>query len=55
MADRPETPPEERRVPWQQVLMDDIFLLLLAGMVVPTAFYIIWGLISLANVPLFGE
>ena len=44
-----------RQIPWQQVLLDDIFLILLAGLLVPTLFYIVWGLISLGNVPLFGR
>lgn len=53
--DKSSQPSRRERVPWQQVLLDDIFLLLLAGLVVPTLTYIVWGLISLANVPLFGE
>jgi len=44
-----------RQIPWQQILLDDIFLLLLAGLLVPTLFYIVWGLMSLGNVPLFGR
>jgi hypothetical protein len=56
MRESSETrPTPERRIPWQQVLLDDIFLLLMAGLVVPTLFYIVWGLISLGNVPLFGR
>ena len=50
-----EKPERAQRVPWQQVLLDDIFLLIMAGLVVPTLFYILWGLISLGNVPLFGR
>jgi hypothetical protein len=52
----PEQTPAEttRRIPWQQVLFDDIFLLLMIGLVVPTFFYIIWGLMSLAEVPIFA-
>jgi hypothetical protein len=55
------TDPEEgqrsadRPVPWQQVLLDDIFLLFLAGMVIPTLFYIVWGLVSLGEVPIFSR
>ena len=40
-------------IPWQQVLMDDVFLLLMAGLVVPTLFYIVWGLMELGSVPVF--
>jgi hypothetical protein len=54
MADteQPQSPPPQR-TPWQQVLLDDIFLLVMAGLVVPTLFYIVWGLMSLGEVPLF--
>lgn len=56
MSESSEKSPERmRRIPWQQVLLDDIFLLIMAGLVVPTLFYILWGLISLGNVPLFGR
>lgn len=44
-----------QRVPWPQVLLDDIFLILMAGLVVPTLFYLIWGLIDLGFIPLFGR
>lgn len=56
MTDRePPQHDSKPRIPWQQILLDDVFVLLVAGLVVPTLFYIIWGLISLANVPLFGH
>ena len=49
-----ETPaPSVERVPWQQALMDDVFLLLALGLLVPTFFYIVWGLMSLGEVPIF--
>lgn len=50
-----EPAPPPNRVPWQQLLMDDVFLLLFAGLVFPTFIYIVWGLFSLANVPLFSR
>ena len=54
MADSgPSQSPPPRRVPWQQVLLDDIFLLAMAGLVIPTLFYIVWGLMSLGEVPIF--
>lgn len=40
------------RLPWQQALLDDVFLLFMAGLVVPTLIYIVWGLLELSNVPL---
>jgi hypothetical protein len=48
-----DRPAQGRRVPWQQVLLDDIFLLFMAGILVPTFFYIVWGLMSLGEVPIF--
>lgn len=46
-------PPDDEPIPWQQALTDDVFLLLMAGLVVPTLFYIVWGLLELANVKIF--
>ncbi|HRA19600.1 MAG: hypothetical protein IPJ58_06540 [Ardenticatenia bacterium] len=46
--ERPDDP-----IPWQQALTDDVFLLMMAGLVVPTLFYIVWGLLELANVKIF--
>jgi hypothetical protein len=43
----------DERVPWPQLILDDIFLLLMAGLVVPTLFYIVWGLWTLGNVEFF--
>lgn len=47
--------PADRRIPWQQALMDDIFLLVTFGLAVPTFFYIVWGLMSLGEVPIFSR
>ena len=46
-------PTDDEPIPWQQALTDDVFLLLMAGLVVPTLFYIVWGLLELANVKIF--
>lgn len=44
-----ETP---ERVPFMQRVLDNPFLLLFLGVVIPTVFYILWGLIELTQVPL---
>lgn len=54
MAERAPASRQSDRVPWQQRLLDDIFLLTTAGMIVPTVFYIILGLLSLVNVQPFA-
>ena len=46
-ADRP--PPV--RVPVMQQLLDNPFLLLFLGVVIPTVFYIIWGIIEITQIP----
>ncbi len=49
MADREE--PKEK-IPLAQVIMDNIFFLLILGIVVPVVFYTIWGLLEIASIPL---
>jgi hypothetical protein len=52
---QPGTSPEpaNERPRWQQVIFDDIFLILMLGLVVPTLFYMVWGLMDLASVPIY--
>ena len=45
-AGRPE------RIPAMQRLLDNPFLLLFLGVVVPTVFYIIWGILEIAQIPI---
>lgn len=53
-GNQPERPAEENERPrWQQLIFDDIILLLLLGLVIPTIFYITLGLMDLASVPMF--
>ena len=39
-------------VPFMQRVLDNHFQLLFLGVVVPTVFYIIWGIMEIANIPL---
>lgn len=44
---------EERdRVPIMQRVLDNPFLLLFIGVVMPTVFYIIWGIMEIVTIPL---
>ncbi len=45
-AGRPE------RIPVMQRVLDNPFLLLFLGVVVPTVFYIIWGILEIAQIPI---
>jgi hypothetical protein len=39
-------------MPFMQRVLDNHFLLLFLGVVVPTVFYLIWGIMEVANIPL---
>lgn len=43
---------EDERVPIMQKILDNPFLLLFLGVVVPTVFYIIWGIIEIVQIPI---
>ncbi len=55
MAD--QTPPkgatqdQEERIPVMQQILDNPFLLLFLGITIPTVFYILWGVMEIATVP----
>jgi hypothetical protein len=40
------------RVPTMQRILDNPFILLFIGVVFPTIFYIIWGIIEIVNIPI---
>jgi hypothetical protein len=46
----PEKSPE--RIPFMQRLLDNHFLLLFLGVVMPTVLYIIWGILELIQIPI---
>jgi hypothetical protein len=41
----------EQPIPRAQILMDDVFLLLAAGLIVPTLIYLVWGTVVMLSVP----
>lgn len=43
---------EEERIPFFQQVLDNPFLLLFLGVTIPTVFYVIWGIIEVANIPI---
>jgi len=43
---------EPERVPAMQRLLDNPFLLLFLGVTMPTVFYIIWGVMEIAQIPI---
>lgn len=43
---------ENVRVPIMQRIIDNPFLLLFIGVVVPTVFYVIWGIMEIVTIPM---
>lgn len=44
--------PQKERIPIMQRVLDNPFLLLFIGVVVPTVFYVVWGIMELVSIPL---
>ena len=40
------------REPFMQRVLDNPFLLLFLGVVIPTVFYLIWGILEVAQIPI---
>ena len=40
------------RIPFMQRLLDNPFMLLFLGVVIPTVFYLIWGILEVAQIPI---
>jgi hypothetical protein len=52
MSTDPNENSETVRIPVMQRVMDNPFLLLFIGVVVPTVFYIIWGIMEIVTIPI---
>ena len=53
MADQQPSPaPDVERVPFMQRVLDNPFLLLFLGVTIPTVFYLIWGIMEIAQIPI---
>lgn len=51
-TNRPAAGDEEERIPTMQKLLDNPFLLLFLGVVMPTVFYLIWGIMEIISIPI---
>ena len=47
-----QEPTDSEQVPMMQKLLDNPFLLLFIGIVMPTVFYILWGVMEIATIPI---
>lgn len=54
MADVPDNDLNDDRIPWQQRILDNLWLLLALSILVPGLMYLLWGLWELANLPTWG-
>jgi hypothetical protein len=53
MSDQKETEPEVlERIPAMQRILDNPFLLLFFGVVIPAVIYLIWGIMELSQIPI---
>jgi len=43
---------DSRHIPAMQRALDNPFLLLFIGVVVPTVFYVIWGIMEIVTIPI---
>lgn len=50
--DNTKPEPDSERIPVMQQLLDNPFLLLFLGVVIPTVFYIIWGVMEIIQIPI---
>lgn len=50
MSDEVSTAQE--RIPAMQRILDNPFILLFVGIIIPTVFYIIWGIVEIVNIPI---
>jgi hypothetical protein len=44
--------PEDEPVPAMQHLLDNPFLLLFAGVAMPTVLYVVWGIMEILSIPI---
>jgi len=42
---------KEEEIPFMQKLLDNSFLLLFIGILIPTVTYLIWGIMELVSIP----
>jgi hypothetical protein len=47
-----DTSGQPDRIPVMQRVLDNPFILLFIGVVVPTVFYVIWGIMEIVTIPI---
>ena len=52
MSDDKEENDSQEEIPVMQRILDNPFLLLFLGVVIPTVFYILWGIMEIVTIPI---
>jgi len=54
MSDSKDSPDnkDQEQIPLMQRILDNPFLLLFLGLLIPTVFYIIWGVMEIVQIPI---
>ncbi len=52
MSEGTEDVQPSEQIPFMQRILDNPFILLFIGVVFPTVFYIIWGIVEIVNIPI---
>jgi hypothetical protein len=52
MNDQSSDVQPDERIPAFQRILDNPFILLFIGVVFPSVFYIIWGIVEIVNIPI---
>ncbi len=52
MSENSPASEEKERVPVMQRVLENPFLLLFIGVAMPTVFYIVWGIMEIASLPI---
>ncbi len=52
MSDEPTNLQISERLPTMQRILDNPFILLFIGVLFPTIFYIVWGIVEIVNIPI---
>ena len=51
----PSPPRDQQEISWLQRLFENIWFLLILGLLVPTVFYTFWSVLDLLILPRFGD
>ncbi len=52
MSTAPHSDDESEPIPWMQQLLDNPFLLLFLGVMVPMLVYTVWGVVEILTLPI---